>query len=81
MTRQARVGVVVLLGLMLFVLALFALANRTFLFSDRFVVRSQFNQVAGLRSGADVQFQPRDHEPLERSSGTVRFLHRVRPDR
>ncbi len=57
MTRQARVGVVVLLGLMLFVLALFALANRTFLFSDRFVVRSQFNQVAGLRSGADVQFQ------------------------
>jgi len=57
MTRQARVGVVVLLGMMLFVLALFALANRTFLFSDRFVVRSQFNQVAGLRSGADVQFQ------------------------
>ena len=57
MTRQARVGLVVFLGLVLFVLALFTLANRTFLFSDRFVVKSQFNQVAGLRAGADVQFQ------------------------
>ena len=57
MTRQARVGLVVFLGLVLFVLALFTLANRTFLFSDRFLVNSQFNQVAGLRAGADVQFQ------------------------
>jgi len=57
MTRQARVGVVVLLGMALFVLALFALANRAFLFSDRFIVRSQFNQVAGLQAGGDVQFQ------------------------
>ena len=57
MTRQARVGLVVFLGLVLFVLALFTLANRTFLFSDRFVIKSQFNQVAGLRAGADVQFQ------------------------
>ncbi len=57
MTRQARVGLVVFLGLVLFVLALFTLANRTFLFSDRFIVKSQFNQVAGLRAGADVQFQ------------------------
>lgn len=57
MTHQARVGIVVFLGLMLFVLALFALANRAFLFSDRFIVKSQFNQVAGLQPGADVQFQ------------------------
>lgn len=57
MTRQARVGLVVFLGLVLFVLALFTLANRTFLFSNRFIVRSQFNQVSGLRAGADVQFQ------------------------
>ncbi len=57
MTRQARVGLVVFLGLVLFVLALFTLANRTFLFSDRFVAKSQFTQVAGLQAGADVQFQ------------------------
>ena len=54
MTRQARVGFVVLLGLTLFVLALFALANRAFLFSDRFIVRSQFNQVAGLQAGGVI---------------------------
>ena len=57
MTRQVRVGLVVLLGLLLFSLALFAIASRTFLFSDRFIVKSRFNSVAGLRSGADVQFQ------------------------
>ncbi len=57
MTRQARVGLVVFLGVVLFVLALFTLANRSFLFSSRFIVKSQFNQVAGLQAGADVQFQ------------------------
>ena len=57
MTRQARVGLVVLLGLLLFAAALFTVASRTFLFSERFVLLSHFNQVAGLRSGADVQFQ------------------------
>ena len=45
------------LGLLLFLAALFGIASRTFLFSDRFIVKSHFNSVAGLRSGADVQFQ------------------------
>jgi len=57
MTRQARVGLVVFVGMVLFVLALFTLANRAFLFSNRFVVKSQFNQVAGLLPGGAVQFQ------------------------
>ena len=57
MSRQARVGLLVFAGLALFVLALFALANRSFLFSDTFYVRSQFNRVSGLPAGAAVQFQ------------------------
>ena len=57
MSRQARVGLLVFAGLALFMMALFALANRSFLFSDTFIVRSQFNGVSGLQSGASVQFQ------------------------
>lgn len=57
MTRQARVGLVILVGLVLFGAAIFGVANRSFLFSDRVIVKSHFNQVSGLRSGADVQFQ------------------------
>ncbi|RMF61144.1 MAG: MCE family protein [Bacteroidetes bacterium] len=57
MSRQARVGILVLAGVALFILALFALANRTFLFSDTFYVKSQFTRVAGLVPGAAVQYQ------------------------
>ncbi|GIV59463.1 MCE family protein [Rhodocaloribacter litoris] len=57
MSRQARVGLLVLAGALLFMLALFALANRTFLFSDTFYVRAQFTRVAGLVAGASVQYQ------------------------
>ena len=57
MNRQARVGLVVVLCLGLFALALLIVGSRTLLFSDRFVLRAQFNQVAGLSAGADVQFQ------------------------
>jgi phospholipid/cholesterol/gamma-HCH transport system substrate-binding protein len=57
MSRQARVGLLVFLGLALFVVALFALANRSFLFSNTFYVKARYNQVAGLQPGASVQFQ------------------------
>ena len=57
MSRQARVGIVVIGGLCLFFLALFAVANRSFLFSDTFFIRSQYASVAGLNPGAQVQFQ------------------------
>ena len=57
MNRQIRVGLVVVLGLFLFALAIFGVASQSFLFSERFVVRSHFSNVAGLRAGADVQFQ------------------------
>jgi phospholipid/cholesterol/gamma-HCH transport system substrate-binding protein len=38
-------------------LGLFAIGNRTFLFSDTLTVRTRFTRVAGLQSGAPVQYQ------------------------
>lgn len=57
MARETRVGLLVLAGLLLFLIGLFAIANRTFLLSDTFYVRARFGSVAGLQSGASVQFQ------------------------
>lgn len=57
MTRQARVGLLVIAGILLFLVSLFAIANRSFLFSDTFFIRSEFGSVAGLQAGASVQFQ------------------------
>lgn len=57
MSRQARVGLLVMAGLALFVVVLFALANRSFLFSDTFFVKARYDQVSGLQTGASVQFQ------------------------
>jgi phospholipid/cholesterol/gamma-HCH transport system substrate-binding protein len=57
MTRSARVGLLVLAGSLLFLIALFAIANRSFLFSDTFYVGAQFGRVSGLQTGAAVQYQ------------------------
>ena len=57
MSSRARVGLVVTICLGLFAAVLLIVGSRTLLFSDRFLVRSQFNSVAGLSAGADVQFQ------------------------
>ena len=54
MSRQARLGLVVLGGVLFFVLALFVLAQRTFLLSDTYRVKAQFDRVAGLQNGASV---------------------------
>ena len=57
MSRQARVGLLVLAGILLFLVTLFAIANRSFLFSDTFTIRARYDNVAGLQPGAPVQFQ------------------------
>jgi phospholipid/cholesterol/gamma-HCH transport system substrate-binding protein len=56
MSRQARLGLVVLAGLVTFVGALFLLANRTYLLQDTFVVRAEFSKVGGLQPGATVLY-------------------------
>lgn len=57
MSTRIRVGLVVVICLGLLAAVLFVVGSQTLLFSDRFLVRSQFNSVAGLSPGADVQFQ------------------------
>lgn len=46
-----------MLGGIFFALGIFAIANRSFLFSDTFFVNAKFTRVAGLKSGAEVQYQ------------------------
>jgi len=57
MSRQARLGLIVLGGVVAFMLALFVLANRTFLLSDTYRVSAEFSDVGGLLPGAPVQYQ------------------------
>ncbi len=57
MSRQARLGVLVLAGVVLFFAALFVIANRSFLLNDTYTLYAQFDQVAGLAPGGDVQYQ------------------------
>lgn len=57
MSREARVGLLVVAGILLFLIGLFAIANRSFLLSDTFFVRARYGSVAGLQSGASVQYQ------------------------
>jgi len=57
MSRQARLGLIVLGGVVAFMLALFVLANRTFLLSDTYRVSAEFSDVGGLLPGGPVQYQ------------------------
>lgn len=57
MPRTFRLGLFIIAGATLLMLGLFAIGNRTFLFSDTFTVRTRFTRVAGLQSGAPVQYQ------------------------
>lgn len=57
MNRNVRLGILIVSGGLLLLLALFAIGSRTFLFSNVIEVRTQFNNVAGLQAGASVQYQ------------------------
>ena len=57
MNRSARLGLLIASASVLFLIGLFLIGDRTFLFSDTIDVKSRFNQVAGLQAGASVQFQ------------------------
>jgi phospholipid/cholesterol/gamma-HCH transport system substrate-binding protein len=57
MTRQARLGLIVIAGFAAFLLGLFVLANRTFLLSSTYRVHAEFTDVGGLQPGASVQYQ------------------------
>jgi len=57
MTRNIRLGTFILVGGVILLAGLFAIGNRTFLFSNTINVRAQFSRVAGLQRGASVQYQ------------------------
>ena len=57
MNRSARLGLLIASAFIIFLVGLFTIGDRTFLFSDTIVVRTRFNHVAGLQEGAPVQFQ------------------------
>ncbi len=57
MSTKIRVGIVAVVGIGLLTAILFVVGSNTFLFSDLFLIRAQFNSVAGLTDGADVQYQ------------------------
>ena len=54
MSRQARLGLVILVGLLAGVGFLFVIASQGNLLSDTFTIRAAFNNVGGLQPGADV---------------------------
>lgn len=57
MNRNVRLGILIVSGSLLVILGLFAIGDRSFLFSDTIMIRSEFGSVAGLQSGAAVQYQ------------------------
>ncbi|MGB3541432.1 MlaD family protein [Rubrivirga sp.] len=54
MSRQARLGLVVIVGLLSAIAFLFVIGSQSNLFQNSFAVRANFNQVAGLKTGASV---------------------------
>lgn len=57
MNNSARLGIIIASAFVLFLVALFTIGDRTFLFSSTMQVETQFTNVAGLQEGAPVQFQ------------------------
>ena len=57
MSRQARLGLIVLGGVVAFMLALFILANKTFLLSDTYRIQAVFYDAGGLVAGGPVQYK------------------------
>ena len=56
MSRQARLGLVVLLGLIAAVGFLFVIASQSNMLASSFTIRATFERVAGLREGASVLY-------------------------
>ena len=54
MTRQARLGLVILLALLVGISFMFVIGSQNNVFGSTFTVRATFNQVSGLKPGADV---------------------------
>lgn len=57
MSHQARLGLLVFVSTVLFVVMLFAVTNRSALLADSFTVEAGFDEVGGLRAGMPVLYR------------------------
>ncbi len=57
MNRQSRLGLLVIAGVGLFLLAIGLIANRGFMFADTVTVSAKFESVSGMPSGSPVHFR------------------------
>ena len=57
MARSARVGALLVAGLLLFLVAVFVLANSKSLLSRTRTINTEFYNVSGLLTGSNVQYQ------------------------
>jgi len=55
MSRAARLGAFIVLTLAILVAGVFVIGNKQYLFSSTYQLRAQFDNVAGLDTGADVR--------------------------
>ncbi|MGA9671933.1 MAG: MlaD family protein [Terracidiphilus sp.] len=55
MSRVARLGAFIVVALTILVVGVFLIGNKQYLFSSTYRVKAQFDNVAGLADGADVQ--------------------------
>ena len=56
MSRQARLGLLIIAGLATIIAALFVIAGQKNLFGSTYTVNARFGQVAGLQTGASVLY-------------------------
>jgi len=57
MNRQSRLGLLVVTGVVLFMLAVALIANRGFILSDTLTVSASFESIGGLPNGSPVHFR------------------------
>ena len=55
MSRVARLGIFIVGALAILVAGVFLIGNKEYLFSSTYRLKAQFDNVAGLSAGADVQ--------------------------
>jgi len=54
--QKLRLGVFIIVGTLLFVLAIYTIGQKQNLFSNSFIINTQFNNINGLRKGNNVRF-------------------------
>ena len=55
MSRVARLGAFILTALVILAVGVFIIGSKEYLFRSTYQLKAQFDNVAGLESGADVQ--------------------------